>query len=183
MACHFARISTVLSILLPNIYLKQQFWYTDLFLPQDFCVQFLCGSILILSVLFANLLLWSGKLNPGERYSWFCGFRKFSKPCTHGNLIMAMWSTSNCVILLHNWGNQGVEIILRPRWGEGLFSLRLGQGFVSLCVGCTGVFLAALRFSLVMVSGCYSSLWWAGFSLQSAGSRCRGFSSCDTRAQ
>ena len=135
MACHFARISTVLSILLLNIYLRQQFWYTDLFLPQDFCVPFLRGSILILSVLYANLLLPSGTLNPGERYGWFCGFRKFSKPCTHGNLTMAMWSTSNCLILLLSWGNQGVEIILRPRKGRVFLSLCLGQGSVCLFLG------------------------------------------------
>ena len=50
------------------------------------------------------------------------------------------------------------------------------------------VFLAACRFSLVVVSGGYSSWCCAGFSLQwllllwSTGSRCAGFSSCGSRA-
>ena len=51
------------------------------------------------------------------------------------------------------------------------------------------VFVAALRLSLVAMSGGYSSLQCAGFSLwwplllQSMGSGHRGFSSCSTRAQ
>ena len=51
------------------------------------------------------------------------------------------------------------------------------------------VFVAALRLSLVAVSGGYSSLRCAGFSLWwllllwSTGSRCAGFSSCGTQAQ
>ena len=51
------------------------------------------------------------------------------------------------------------------------------------------VFVAVRRLSLVAVSGGYSSLWCAGFSLwwllplQSTGSRCSGFSSCSTQAQ
>ena len=50
------------------------------------------------------------------------------------------------------------------------------------------VFVAALRLSLVVASGGYSSLRCAGFSLwwllflQSMDSRCTGFSSCGTRA-
>ena len=50
------------------------------------------------------------------------------------------------------------------------------------------VFVAASGLSLVAVSGGYSSLWCAGFSLrwllllQSMGSRCVGFSSCGSRA-
>ena len=50
------------------------------------------------------------------------------------------------------------------------------------------VFIAALGLSLVAVSGGYSSLWCAGFSLrwllllQSMSSRHAGFSSCDLRA-
>lgn len=66
-------------LLLSYVSLKQQFWYTDLFLCQDFCppsvekscLQFLGGTILILSILFANLLQLNGKLSPGEYYSWF----------------------------------------------------------------------------------------------------------------
>ena len=51
------------------------------------------------------------------------------------------------------------------------------------------VFVAARRLSLVVASWGYSSLWCVGFSLrwllllQSVGSRCVGFSSCDTWAQ
>ena len=51
------------------------------------------------------------------------------------------------------------------------------------------VFVAACRLSLVAVSGGYSSLWCAGFSLQwllllwSTGSMHADFSSCGTRAQ
>ena len=51
------------------------------------------------------------------------------------------------------------------------------------------VFVAARRLSLVAVSGGYSLLWCAGFSLwrllllQSTGSRHTGFSSCATWAQ
>ena len=49
------------------------------------------------------------------------------------------------------------------------------------------VFVAAHGLSLVAASGDYSSLWCAGFSLQSpllwsTGSRCVGFSSCGSRA-
>ena len=50
------------------------------------------------------------------------------------------------------------------------------------------VFVAARGLSLVAVSGGYSSLWCAGFSLwwllllRSTGSRHSGFSSCGTRA-
>ena len=50
------------------------------------------------------------------------------------------------------------------------------------------VFVAACGLSLVAVSGGYSSLWCAGFSLrwllllQSTGSRRAGFSSCGARA-
>ena len=50
------------------------------------------------------------------------------------------------------------------------------------------VFVAARGLSLVAVSGGYSSLWCAGFSLWwllllwSTGSRCVGFSSCGSRA-
>ena len=51
------------------------------------------------------------------------------------------------------------------------------------------VFVAARGLSLVAASGGYSSLWYAGFSLQwllllrSMGSRHVGFSSCGTQAQ
>ena len=51
------------------------------------------------------------------------------------------------------------------------------------------VFVAARGLSLVVVSGGYSSLWCAGFSLRwllflwSTGSRRAGFSSCGTWAQ
>ena len=45
------------------------------------------------------------------------------------------------------------------------------------------VFVAAHGLSLVVVSGGYSSLRCAGFSLQSMGSRRVGFSSCSTWAQ
>ena len=51
------------------------------------------------------------------------------------------------------------------------------------------VFIAACRLSLVVASGGYSSLQYAGFSLQwlvllrSTGSRCAGFSSCGMWAQ
>ena len=51
------------------------------------------------------------------------------------------------------------------------------------------VFIAARGLSLAAVSGGYSSLWCAGFSLwwllllRSIGSRQAGFSSCGTRAQ
>ena len=51
------------------------------------------------------------------------------------------------------------------------------------------VFVAALGLSLVVASGGYSSLQCTGFSLwqllllQSMGSRCMGFSSCDMQAQ
>ena len=51
------------------------------------------------------------------------------------------------------------------------------------------VFVAARGLSVVVVSGGYSSLWCAGFSLQwllllwSTGSRHMGFSSCGTWAQ
>ena len=51
------------------------------------------------------------------------------------------------------------------------------------------VFVAAHRLSLVVASGGYSSLWWAGFSLRwllllrSTGSRRAGFSSCGLQAQ
>ena len=50
------------------------------------------------------------------------------------------------------------------------------------------VFVAARGLSLVAVSGAYSSLWCAGFSLlwllslQSNGSRCLGFSNCGSWA-
>ena len=50
------------------------------------------------------------------------------------------------------------------------------------------VFVAARGLSLVVVSGAYSLLWCAGFSLrwlpllQSIGSRCVGFSSCGSQA-
>ena len=50
------------------------------------------------------------------------------------------------------------------------------------------VFVAEHRLSLVAVSGGYSSLWYAGFSLRwllllrSTGSRCTGFSSCSSPA-
>ena len=56
-------------------------------------------------------------------------------------------------------------------------------------LGLLWVFIVACGLSLVVVSGGYSSLWWAGFSLQwllllqSMGSRCTGFSSCGTWAQ
>ena len=55
-------------------------------------------------------------------------------------------------------------------------------------LGLLWVFIVACGLSLVVVSGGYSSLWWAGFSLQwllllqSMGSRCTGFSSCGTWA-
>ena len=51
------------------------------------------------------------------------------------------------------------------------------------------VFVAACGLSLVAVSGCYSLLRCAGFSLQwllllrSTGSRCTGFSNCGTWSQ
>ena len=51
------------------------------------------------------------------------------------------------------------------------------------------VFVTVRGLSLVAVSGGYSSLWCAGFSLQwfhllqSTGSRRTGFSSCGTQAQ
>ena len=43
------------------------------------------------------------------------------------------------------------------------------------------VFVAAHRLSLVAASGDYSSLRWL-LLLRSTGSRCVGFSSCDSRA-
>ena len=55
--------------------------------------------------------------------------------------------------------------------------------------GCVGSLLLRAVFSLVVVSGGYSSLQFAGFSLRwllllwSTGSRRAGFSSCGTRAQ
>ena len=55
--------------------------------------------------------------------------------------------------------------------------------------GCVGSLVLCAGFSLVAVSGGYSSLWCAGFSLQwllllwSMGSRHAGFSSCDAQAQ
>ena len=51
------------------------------------------------------------------------------------------------------------------------------------------IFVAVSRLSVVAVSGGYSSLWCAGFSLRwllllwSTVSRCVGFSSCSARAQ
>ena len=51
------------------------------------------------------------------------------------------------------------------------------------------VFIAACRLSLVAASRGYSLLWCTGFSLQwllllqSTGSSCVGFNSCDTRSQ
>ena len=48
--------------------------------------------------------------------------------------------------------------------------------------GCIGSSLLRTGFSLVM-SGGYSSLWCAGFSLQSTDSRCAGFSSCGAQAE
>ena len=44
------------------------------------------------------------------------------------------------------------------------------------------VFVAARGLSLVVASRGYSSLWCAGFSLWSTGSRCTGFSSCGSGA-
>ena len=55
-------------------------------------------------------------------------------------------------------------------------------------LGLLWVFIVACGLSLVVVSGGYSSLRWAGFSLQwllllrSMGSRYVGFSSCGTWA-
>ena len=55
--------------------------------------------------------------------------------------------------------------------------------------GCVGSSLLCMGFSLVAVSGGYSSLRCAGFSLRrllllwSTGSNHAGFSSCSTRAQ
>ena len=54
--------------------------------------------------------------------------------------------------------------------------------------GCTASSLLHTGFSLVAMSGGYSSLWCVGLSLQwllllwSMGSRCTGFSSCGSRA-
>ena len=61
--------------------------------------------------------------------------------------------------------------------------------FPFLIFGCIGSSLLHAGFSLVAVSGGYSLLWCAGFSLQwllllqSTGSRHADFSSCGTRAQ
>ena len=58
--------------------------------------------------------------------------------------------------------------------------------FIYLISGCTGSSLLLMGFSLVVVSGGYSSLWHAGFSLWwflllgSAGSGHMGFSSCSS---
>ena len=61
--------------------------------------------------------------------------------------------------------------------------------FNSFIFGCVLVFVSVGGLSLVAASGGYSSLQCTGFSLwwllllQSTGSRCTGFSSCDTQAQ
>ena len=63
------------------------------------------------------------------------------------------------------------------------------QGCIFFFFGCVGSSLLRMGFSLVVASGDYCSLRWAGFSLRwllllwSAGSRREGFSSCGTRAQ
>ena len=61
--------------------------------------------------------------------------------------------------------------------------------FILFIFGCIGSLLLCVGFSLVAVSGGYSSLQCAGFSLRwllllrSMGSRHAGFSSCGTRAK
>ena len=61
--------------------------------------------------------------------------------------------------------------------------------YLFIVSGCVGSSLLHAGFPLVAVSGSYSSLWCAGFSLRwllllrSRGSRLTGFSSCGTRAQ
>ena len=73
-----------------------------------------------------------------------------------------------------------------------VMSLSVSKLFFSVCLFCFDffvcfwlrwVFVAVPGLSLVVASRGYSSLWCVGFSLQSMGSRCTGFSSCSTRAQ
>ena len=71
---------------------------------------------------------------------------------------------------------------------ELFFKKKYPQGFYLFIFGCVGPSLLRAGFSLVAVSGGYSSLWCAGFSLRwllllrSTGSRRTGFSSCGSRA-
>ena len=79
-----------------------------------------------------------------------------------------------------------------PCSAHSLFFFFINFIYLCICVcmyWLRRVFLAAHRLSLVVVSGGYSSLWCAGFSLRwllllrSTRSRCTGFSSCGTWAQ
>ena len=75
------------------------------------------------------------------------------------------------------------DLVLPPR-ADGEFFFFLINLFISGCAGS----LLLHRLSLVVVSGGYSSLQYAGFSLRwllllrSTGSRCTSFSSCGTWA-
>ena len=74
-------------------------------------------------------------------------------------------------------------------FSNGIYKVFFFKKFILFIFGCIGSSLLRAGFSLVVVSGGYSSLRCAGFSmrwlllLRSMGSRCTGFSSCGMQAQ
>lgn len=96
---------------LPNISLKQQFWYTDLFLLQDF---FQLGEELsaiskwhCFDFVYPFCQFTSTEREVKSWWMWWliCGFREFSKPCRNGSLTMAVWGSSYYGFLFGCWEN------------------------------------------------------------------------------